>query len=437
MTQPTPFESADLGPIAEIIGREPHGIVRWGITVLLASIAGLLGMAWMIHYPDVVHAPVTITSTHPPVKVVAQSAGKIERLLVAEGDLVAPGQELALLESATDLRDWRYLVDRLKNLHSEQQQGLAPNLQTWRTDLELGDLQLAYNEWLIRCQEHQNYTTQDHARQVRNISQRQFQHYRALEQDYLNQVSLLSREEALAAESFTKAQALFRQKLISESDLQSAEVALLQKQLALQSASSNLANHRIRKADLTQKSLDLDQEHQRTLQSQTFGILKAYKNLRNEMDRWERRTLLKAPIAGRVSFYQFWSTGQYVRQGDEVFTLVPEQGNLLAKLYLPQSGAGKAAPGQRVNIKLDGFPHREYGTVLGKITEISPVAEGGSYLINIQLETGLQTTYGKHLDIKFNMAGTAEIITQDMRLLHRLVTPFRYLSQSQQPGDPP
>ncbi len=57
----------------------------------------------------------------------------------------------------------------------------------------------------------------------------------------------------------------------------------------------------------------------------------------------------------------------------------------------------------------------------------SQVASSDSYVIEIELPQGLTTLYGIKLDFTQNMQWTAEIITEDVRLLQKIVNPFRHL----------
>ena len=53
-----------------------------------------------------------------------------------------------------------------------------------------------------------------------------------------------------------------------------------------------------------------------------------------------------------------------------------------------------------------------------------PTAEG-MYVVDIALPDGLTTNYGKTLPLTREMKGSAEIITDDLRLLERLIMPLR------------
>jgi HlyD family secretion protein len=65
--------------------------------------------------------------------------------------------------------------------------------------------------------------------------------------------------------------------------------------------------------------------------------------------------------------------------------------------------------------------------VRGKIIRKSLVPSGDAYVIEINLPAGLTTLYNRKLDFTQNMQGTAEIITDDMRLIQRIINPFRHL----------
>jgi len=138
---------------------------------------------------------------------------------------------------------------------------------------------------------------------------------------------------------------------------------------------------------------------------------------------------LKTPIAGQVTFTNFWSVNQFVSSGNVVFTVVPSNDQeIIGKATVPLTGAGKVEVGQRVNIKLDNYPYMEFGLLEGKVTNISmvPVANeaGGYYTAEIELINKLNTNYKKELPFNQEMQGNAEIITKDRRLIERLVEPL-------------
>jgi HlyD family secretion protein len=143
---------------------------------------------------------------------------------------------------------------------------------------------------------------------------------------------------------------------------------------------------------------------------------------------WENNYLLISPIDGVVSFTRFWSANQSVLKDEPVINIVPlETGIFLGRINLKMQRSGKVKTGQIVNIKLSGYPYLEYGMVRGIVKSKSLVPTGDAYIIEIELPNGLSTLYGTKLDFTQNMQGSAEIITEDVRLLQKIINPFRHL----------
>ena len=81
--------------------------------------------------------------------------------------------------------------------------------------------------------------------------------------------------------------------------------------------------------------------------------------------------------------------------------------------------------GQRVNIKLAGFPYMQFGMLKGRIRTISLVPDEKVYIAEIELVEGMTSSYKEHLKFIQQMNGTAEIVTKDLRLIYRFINPLR------------
>jgi hypothetical protein len=118
-----------------------------------------------------------------------------------------------------------------------------------------------------------------------------------------------------------------------------------------------------------------------------------------------------------------------VNQGDLVFTIIPsENADFIAKLKTPVQNSGKIKVGQKVNIKLESFPDTEFGTLQGKVKNISLIPDAeGFYYIDVSLPSILITSYNKEIEFKQEMRGVAEIVTEDLRLIERFFYQFKEL----------
>ncbi len=79
--------------------------------------------------------------------------------------------------------------------------------------------------------------------------------------------------------------------------------------------------------------------------------------------------------------------------------------------------------GQRVIIKFEGYPYREYGVVEGIISKLSITSGADStFWGHIDLPNQLTTRQGNTLLYKNGLKGTAEMITADRRLIQRFLS---------------
>ena len=124
---------------------------------------------------------------------------------------------------------------------------------------------------------------------------------------------------------------------------------------------------------------------------------------------------------------QLWSKNQTVNEGDNVFSIIPKNENgFIGKIKAQAKNSGKIRISERVNIKLDNYPDIEFGIINGKIQAISLTPDkDGNILIDVALPDGLKTSYNKKIEFRQEMTGTADIVTQDLRLIERLLYQFR------------
>lgn len=71
------------------------------------------------------------------------------------------------------------------------------------------------------------------------------------------------------------------------------------------------------------------------------------------------------------------------------------------------------------------FPDQEFGIIEGRLSSISLVPTEDNYILEIVFPKGLITNYGKRLPVFYEMKATAEIVTDDLRLIERFFQPLK------------
>lgn len=141
---------------------------------------------------------------------------------------------------------------------------------------------------------------------------------------------------------------------------------------------------------------------------------------------WEMSYCLIAPSDGRVQLLVQEAPNQYLSSGDVFARIVPEEGETWGgRALLPLQRSGKVKAGQRVIVRFSNFPDQEFGIVNGIVSTISMVPAEDNYMVEIAFPHGLTTNYGKSLPVSYEMKATAEIVTDDLRLIERFFQPLK------------
>lgn len=411
-------------PVREIMGRPPRMILRWGATIMILVFILFVIFAWLIKYPDTIPAQVVITTENPPVTLVTKITGHINSLYVKEKELVKAGQLVALMETTASLGDiqlLRELIDTIKR----------PELLSY-TALplfsSLGELQVSYGTFLKNLSGLNSYITNDfYGNKIISLNEE----IKSI-QEYMKRLEikerLYSENQRIETKKFNRDSLLFAQSVLTQSDIERSGQALLRVTMELVQVRLDHSSKAIELAEKRQLLQDSRINKVDGKDNLVFSLRESFLNLKAHLNTWENTYMLISPVEGIVSFTKFWSANQSVVKDEPVVSIVPaETGNFLGRINLKMQRSGKVKTGQSVNIKLSGYPYLEYGMVRGKVKSISLVPAGDSYVIEIELPDGLSTLYGKNLEFTQSMQGTAEIITENIRLLQKLINPFRHL----------
>ena len=411
----------------DILGRPPRWMVRWGITVIFVLIAMLIAGSWFFKYPDAVPSKIVVTTKNPPAPIVARSSGKIDHMLVRDKQQVEKGQALAIIENTANYRDVLELEDWLANF-DEHDLNANPELTLQKAHYILGEVQPQYAIFLKKREDLSHFNRLDYHQQkinsLKNELRRSQQHYQKL----LNQKSIIQEEYELIKRQFQRDSMLYAKEVIPEAEYEKSESQLLNKKYALEQIAVSLSDSRIQRSRIEQNMLELELQYQRQKNQLRLNLAESLDNLKAAIKEWKRKYYLSAPTEGKVTFTSYWSANQYVEKGKRVMTVIPKTaGEIIGKMTLPFRGAGKVKEGQQVNIQFANYPVLEYGMVEGVVRSISLVPENQVYAVEVALPEGLTTFYGVELQFSQQMQGKAEVITQDIRLLERIIRPLRYV----------
>lgn len=413
------------GEVDEIITSIPSWIIRRGTAFIFITVAILFLAAAFIKYPEILSGEVTVTTKHSPASLIARRGGPL-RMLHDDYEKVEKGAQLALIENPARLSDVEVLLTKLNDLKTKR--SFLSDTFLMRFSPTLGEIQDDYTQFIDALKTYKTFTELMIPQKRAGALKERINHYTRMNAQLKRQNRIVAEELELARKKLAADSTLWRQKVIADLDFNIARSNYLQKLRTYESTHSDIINNDIQISELSSMVTDqhLDKAEKDILLFES--LQRSKEHLLSALSLWEQNYLFKAPFAGRISFSKFWSDDQFVREGEEVLTVVPLTEELFAQMALSVSGSGKVAVGQRVNMRFKNFPAAEYGIVTGTVHAISLLPVENLYTIRIHLPRGLHTSYGKVLEFKQEMQGTADIVTRDMTLLERVFNQLRALT---------
>lgn len=412
--------------VQDIIGASPNWLLRSGMTLLFAVVVVLLLVSYFFRYPDVVNAPVFLVSENPPNHLVARVDGRVEKILVADGDKVEVGQILMVLENAGKYSHFTLLKSKLEELATFVNNfDVLPKL----TDsLVLGDVQNVYYELNRAIVDYENFWSLEYYPREISALKEQVR----MEKIYYNRLwarrGVLMQELELADKRYRRDSLLYKKSVLSELSWSEAKEAWLQKKLKFNDIRTLLAKTKKEMLVLEQKEVAMEKEYQDVVSKKRSMLIDIHGRLLGAIAEWERMYLLKAEIEGQVVFNDVWANNQQLRKGDVVCSVLPfHKKEVIGKIELPMLKAGKVQKGQRINIRLKNYPYMEYGVLVGEVSNIAEVSNNSQYVVTVKLPQNLKTSYNIQLRFFQEMEGNAEIVTENLRLIQRVVNPLRSL----------
>lgn len=411
----------------EVLSAVPAWIVRWGITMIACVVLMLLVGSAVFKYPDIISSTVSLTGTTPVSAVVARTSGKLQELYVENNQQVQANTLLAVIENPAKTND----IIRLKELVQQAESNLDTIALVPSQQLQLGSLQSLYSSFYLSMSEYKQFKELAyHLKKIDLVKARIVQN-EAYYTNMLKQKELSAVQTEIARQQYARDSLLGVKGLISKEAVEESYSRYLQSFLSAENMDRSLENLQIQLAQMNESLYDTEYQYldqRNTLETKLRSLIN---QLRAEIDAWEINYALITPVDGEITLTQYWTNNQNVTAGNIVFNIVPSnQGEIIGKALLPTERSGKVKKGQKVNIRFNNYPDKEFGIVKGTVKNISliPVVDGQnikSYMVDIQLPNGLRTSYNKELPFLPEMEGQADIITEDISLLERFLMPIR------------
>ncbi|MDO9615058.1 MAG: HlyD family efflux transporter periplasmic adaptor subunit, partial [Bacteroidota bacterium] len=385
----------------EIVQQSPRWMIRSGISLIFGILILLLAGSYFFRYPDVINTNIVVLSENPPAYLAARTTARIDSLMATDQQLVSENQIIAILENTANFEDAMKLKELLLQLEPFMLSFDTLTEITPDFGLQLGDIQSDYSSFVRMYNDYFSFLRLKlHPKKIRSLKQQV-----AMNRIYYDR--LWAQKQDMEADlyivnsQFRRDSLLQIKGVLSDLDLEKSKGLVLQKKFNTNGARTKLAETQSAIIKLEQDVVDAEMEFADQKKKAQNSLIEAMNVLKSRLAYWEQAFIIRSPIAGIVSFTNFYNKNQQVKKDEIVFAVIPEiQSQIIGRISLPLKGAGKVATGQKVNIRFDNFPYMEYGFLRGTIKSISLMPNNENYVVEVQLPQDMKTNY--NIPLKFS-----------------------------------
>ena len=410
--------------VQEIMSHVPHWMIRWGITLIFSLIALMIFVSWFVKYPDVIQGEVTISTVNPPTRLVSKNSGQLISLFFKDGVNVKKGDVLATIDNSFSIEARDYLDLICAKIKKQLELDLS-SFKFEDDNLNFGSVHQSYVELKSAVLEYQNYLENDQVQfEISSIAE-QIGNYSVLHSVNSQQHTTALKELKNAQEKFKIDQKLYSEKVISKVQFYDEQKKLIQAENTVGNNKKAAVQNSITITDLKAKLNALKQERKSKRTEFLQRIDLSLINIQNVLDQWSMNYQIKAPKDGKLTYLKTINKNEYVAAETPLFAIISDNQNYVGYINVPKSGYGKVQLGQQVRARIDKYPYHEFGQLDGKVTDISLLANEEMYRVQFSFPNGLNSSYGKTFEYSSEMSGSADVITEDVRLISRIFNKFK------------
>ena len=402
----------------EVLSAPPSWLVRSGNTIFFLFIVLLIGLSFMISYPDELMGEVSINSNNPPVEFQNQMYGKLVDLQVKDHQWVQKGKVLAQFNNEINPHHIvivRTFLTLLLHIDSFKSVKIQPEIEA----VNLVALQSNWSSLLTTIKERNALQKSEIMDKKMKSLQNEISQRIKLQSISNQKLKLIEKDIKLQQQQINSANRLLSKNAISKEEYLKEEKVENQLQQQFQNQKEALIQNEIQVNSLQKNLSELAYERDQQLQKLNASIKTNASTIQNLINEWEKNVAWIAPFDGKILFNKQLNISSFYKAGEASLVIVPKGNHFTGLMKVASAGAGKIEKGQKVFIEVKDFQKNDYGMLEGKVKSITSISKDEFYEVEIQLPEKLITTYKKELPLKAQLKGSAKIITKNKKIIER------------------
>jgi multidrug resistance efflux pump len=116
------------------------------------------------------------------------------------------------------------------------------------------------------------------------------------------------------------------------------------------------------------------------------------------------RRVIRAPVSGELADVAVIRPGAVVKEGDRLAAIVPSGGLRLVADYPPASAFGRIRAGQSGQLRLQGFPWTQYGSLPVRVERVAGEVRNGMVRVEMSVDSS-----ASRIPLQHGLPGSVEV----------------------------
>lgn len=423
--------------IQDIIEKMPSKFGRVVTAFILLLFALIITLAFVVKYPDVVTGNILIRRGTLPIRLTTKTSGNIYLLkqIQTSSLKIKKGDYLAYFDNPTNVNNIYHLKTILNKYQGNADlKGLRDSLNSSK---------LKYGELTTKVSQVESTVEKILTFNLLNVYVEQSAGIKSsvLEQGNLitaidEQILIHQDNLVVAKQMFERDSLMYGKELISRLEYEKSRSNYLSNKESIYALRKERFTLSQKYKDLTSQGKQLSVAKSDKFQDLDIAFNSALNDLTESIKDWEQKYVIVCPASGNLETLKYIENGEFVKSGEELFSLTPDyKKSVDGIIQTLGDGFGKIKKGQNVIIKMEDFPYREFGVLRGVVRSIarSPKVvndaksqEINTYLVTVVFPKKFESSSKRMLDIKSGARGSADIITNEQRLIERIFNTVKF-----------
>lgn len=415
------FQSTNSEEITFLVTRIPKSIsIRVVVLISIILLLLIIGL-FSIRYPDSYKGSVTLVADHPSLQLVSNHTGQII-ILKGDHEIVNNGDIIAYIENEASFKELLEIEQIISAFNFEID--LNRYYRTLPKIAHLGEINGSYFTFLNAMQQYLLFLDSGlydkQHKLLNNLAEKQEKQIKLQRE----KVDIISKNDVLSRRKVQRDSLLRYSQVISQEQFENTEqnyLSSMQYKNTTKQEIYKLDQEVLNTKSKSTETLILKNEKREKLISDLYN---SYNDLVNKIRAWKRLYLITTPVTGRVQYLSFIKNNQFINHQDPIFAVVPVSDKINGQMLISDFGIGKIKRDQEVLIRLNNFPHEEFGVIKAKVLKISYFGnttktvngDENRYMIDLSILPS-----DRNVRLSDGVIGEGEIMTNNKRLYERVL----------------